>query len=399
MAAHAKLSASGAKKWLSCPPSAELESTFPNTSSVYADEGTHAHSLGELKIRHDLNMISEKDYTVELITLKTHKNNFYCEEMDQATQEYADLVFAKYTEVRQQTKDAVILLEERLDFSQWVPEGFGTGDVVIVGDGCIEIIDLKYGKGVPVSADENPQMMLYALGAVAKYELLYDLDHVKMTICQPRLDSISTYEMTVGELLAWGDDYVKPRAKMAIKGEGEYSPGVETCRWCRAKALCKARADYMMASIDQDFTDAKLISDQDIANYLALAPMILKWAKDIQDHAFDQAENHGKKWPGWKLVAGRSNRVLTCKEKVVEILKAEGYEESKIYEPQALLGLGALEKAITKKRFNALLGDLVIKPAGKPTLVPIDDKREELCSTAAATSDFDTEAVEESLLD
>jgi hypothetical protein len=402
MAVHAKLSASGAKKWLNCPPSAELEQGFPNSSSVYADEGTHAHSLGEIKIYESLKLpfTGEKKYNkMKIMRLidKAMGNKFYCEEMNEATQEYADLVFSKYAEALQKTKDAVILLEERLDFSKWVPQGFGTGDVVIVSDGCIEIVDLKYGKGVPVSADENPQMMLYALGAIAKYELLYDLSDVKMTICQPRLDSVSIYQMSVVELLAWGEEYVKPRAQMAIKGEGEYSPGEDTCRWCRAKALCKARADFMMAMVDQDFTDAKLISDNDVTNYLELAPQILKWAKDIQEYAFEQAEKHGKKWIGWKLVEGKSNRKYLDEIKVADLLKKEGYVVAKIYEPQTLLGITALEKAITKKQFNALLSDLVIKPTGKPTLVPESDKRDEICSTASAESDFGP--VDESLLD
>lgn len=386
MAAHAKLSASGAKKWLGCPPSADLETQFPNSTSVFAEEGTHAHSLGELKIRRDLKLISVPAFGKQYHALK--QSPFYNEEMEQATQEYADLVFSRFAEAQQKTKDAVILLEERLDFSRWVPEGFGTGDVVIVSDGCIEIIDLKYGKGVPVDADENPQMMLYALGAVAKYELLYDLSNVKMTICQPRLDSISTYELSVDDLLAWGDDYVKPRAELAIKGEGEFSPSEETCRWCRAKATCKARADFMMACIDQDFTDAKLISDNDIANYLEIAPQVLAWAKDIQDYALEQAEKHGKKWRGFKLVEGRSNRVYTDKEKVAETLKAQGYTDDKIYEPQSLLGITALEKSISKKQFGILLSDLIVKPTGKPTLVPESDKRAEISSTASATSDF-----------
>jgi len=393
MAIHAKLSASGAKKWLNCPPSAELEQGFPNSSSVYADEGTHAHSLGELKIYESLKLpfTGEKKYNkMKIMRLldKAMGNSFYCEEMNEATQEYADLVFSKYAEALQKTKDAVILLEERLDFSRWVPQGFGTGDVVIVSDGCIEIIDLKYGKGVPVDADENPQMMLYALGAVAKYELLYDLSNVKMTICQPRLDSVSTYEMSVVELLVWGEEYVKPRAKMAIKGEGEYSPGEDTCRWCRAKATCKARADENLKLMKYEFRRDPLLSDDEVADILGKAPDLLKWAKDVQEHALEQAEKNGKKWPGWKLVEGRSNRKYLDEIKVADTLKAEGYVDAKIYEPQSLLGITALEKAITKKQFGILLSDLVVKPSGKPTLVPESDKRDEISSTKSATSDF-----------
>ncbi|GMB00894.1 DUF2800 domain-containing protein [Pelosinus sp. IPA-1] len=394
MAAHAKLSASGSKRWLSCTPSAELEQQFPNSTSVYADEGSFAHSVGEVKIRRDLVLIQEPEYKKQYEVIK--KNNFYCEELEQATQEYADLVFSKVAEAQQKTEDAIVLIEEKLDFSRWVPQGFGTGDVVIIGDGCIEIVDLKYGKGVPVSAEENTQMMLYALGAIAKFEHLYDIHTARMTICQPRLDSVSTYEMPIYELLAWGDHYVKPRADMAIKGEGDFVAG-DHCRFCRAKATCKARADENLELLKYEFRKDPLLTDEEVGEILGKAEELQKWAKDVQDYALEHAEKHGKKWPGWKLVEGRSNRKYTDDLKVAETLKNAGYKDDKIYEPQKLLGITALEKSISKKQFGILLSDLVVKPTGKPTLVPESDKRDEISSTAAAESDFGP--VDASLLD
>ena len=382
--AHALLSASGSKRWMSCPPSAQLEQEFEEKTSEFALEGTFAHELSELSL-----MLYTGDITKQVFTRrlnKAKKDQFYSEEMADYVQVYVDLVIEKINEVKAKTKDAVVLLEQRLDFSAWVPEGFGTGDVVLIGDGTLEVIDLKYGKGVPVSAVDNPQMKLYALGAINQFGFLYDIETVKMTIVQPRLDSISTDEVKADKLLKWADETVKPLADMAIAGSGEMNAG-EHCRFCRAKATCRARADENLKMAKFEFQEPKLLSNDEIAEILIKADELQKWAKDVQDYAFEQAEKHGVKFPGWKLVEGRSVRKYIDEKEVATLLTTEGYQEDDIY-TKKLLGITAMEKKVGKKKFNELLKELVIKPNGKPTLVPESDKRTELNSTASAVEDF-----------
>jgi hypothetical protein len=389
MAEHAKLSASGSKRWLSCPPSSKLEEQFPQTTSEYAAEGTFAHSLAEHKLKCYISVISKSKREKAYEQLK--KDKYYSPDLESYVDVHVDFVKERINAALAKTKDAVTLLEQRLDFSEWVPDGFGTGDVVIIADGYIEIIDLKFGKGVSVEAEGNTQMQLYALGAYSDFSLLYDIDTVKMTICQPRLDSISSQEMPIEELLAWGNDVVKPIAEKAIKGEGEYKAGAH-CQFCRAKAVCKARAEENLKMAKYDFMDPDLLSDEEIGEILVQAEELQKWAKDIQSHALEQAELHGKKWPGWKLVEGRSNRKYTDADEVAKVLLAAEYKEDTIYAPREILGITAMEKAITKKKFNELLSSLVVKPAGKPTLVPESDKRPEISSANSAKADF-SEAV------
>lgn len=384
MAAHALLSASGSKRWLSCPPSARLEQNFPESRSEYADEGSFAHSLGELKLRLYIGEIDQTQYDKDLTELK--KSRFYSEDLESYVDIYVDFVKERINTALAKTKDAVIMLEQRLDFSAWVPEGFGTGDVVIVADGYIEVIDLKFGKGVAVSAVGNTQMQLYALGAYNILNMLYDIETVRMSICQPRLDDISDQEMAVQDLLAWGDQIVKPIAAKAIKGEGDFAAG-DHCRFCRAKATCRARAEANLELARYDFQDTFLLSDDEITDVLSKAEQLQAWAADVQAYALDQAANHGKKWPGWKLVEGRSNRKYTDENKVMGVLKGAGYDEDK-YAPRELLGITALEKEITKRKFGELLSDFIVKPAGKPVLVPEADKRLEISSVQSAINDF-----------
>ena len=383
--AHAILSASGSKRWLTCTPSSLLEQDFPEQSSEYAREGSFAHELSELYLAYHLGDINKSTFTRRIN--KKEKDRFYSHEMLEHTNRYVDVVLERINAARSKTKDAVILIEQKLDFSEWVPEGFGTGDVVIIADGMIEIIDLKYGKGVPVSAEENSQMRLYALGAINQFGLLYDIDTVRMTIIQPRLDSISTDEFSADKLLEWGNSFVKPRAEMAINGEGDFVSG-EHCRFCRARFTCRARAEANLELAKYDFQKPPMLSIEEIAEILKRAEDLQKWAADIQSHALDQAENHGVRYPGWKLVEGRSNRKYVDEVEVANTLIAEGIEEAKIYKPKEVLGITAMEKTIGKKTFSEIIGHLVIKPMGKPTLVPESDKRPELSTAASALEDF-----------
>lgn len=382
--AHALLSASGSARWLACPPSARLEEQLPDEQSVYAAEGTFAHQVAETHLRNFLGETSGEKYAQNLKQLKKHE--FYSQEMEDYVQQYFDLVVEKISGAWKRTKDAAIFIEQKLDFSLWVPEGFGTGDVVIISDGVLEVIDLKYGKGVPVGAESNSQMRLYGLGALNQFDMLYDIETVRMTIVQPRLDSVSSEELSTQELLAWGEEVVKPKAELADKGEGEFVAG-EHCRFCRAKANCRARAEANLELAKYEFRLPALLDSDEIAEILTQAEELQKWAKDIQDYALDQAKNHGVKFAGWKLVEGRSNRRYGDEGAVAEKLVAEGYEEDSIFK-KSLLGITAMEKTLGKKRFTELLKDLIIKPAGRPTLVPESDKRPEIQSIDSAIADF-----------
>lgn len=383
---HAKLSASGAHRWMACPPSANLEARFPDRPGEFAEEGTFAHSLAELILRYNNNEISKRAYTTRLNRLK--KDPMYSQEMQDYIADYAQQVWEQFNEARASCPDAQIFFEQRLDFSEYVPEGFGTGDVVIIADDLMQVIDLKYGKGVGVSAEGNPQLRLYGLGAYLEHSMLYDIQRVKTTIIQPRLDSISTEEISVEDLLGWAGEQVRPRALMAMRGEGEFRAG-EHCRFCKAFATCRAQKDYQMELMKYDFADAELLEDSEIGDVLARADALVKWAEAVKGYAFDQALNHGAHFDGWKLVEGRSNRKYTDEKQVAERLAEAGYAE--IYKPQELQGITAMEKLVGKKRLAELLGDLVEKPEGKPVLAPESDRRPELNTAQKARDEFPDE--------
>ena len=384
MGAHAILSASGAYRWMRCTPSARIEQNFEDRSSDFAKEGSLAHELGELLLAKELGILDKKDVAKKLKAIE--KSQFYSQEMKDYVDKYVDYVLERLAEHRVATEDAEILLESRLDFSDWVPEGFGTGDTVIVSDGYLEIIDFKYGKGVPVSAEENPQMRLYSLGAYKSQNFLYDITKIRATIFQPRLDNISIEELTKDELLAWAENELVNKAKLAHMGEGEFVAG-DHCRFCKAKYTCRARAEANLEMAKFDFKDAALLSNNEIGEILEKADELQKWAKDIQAYALEQAEKHGIKFPGWKLVEGRSNRKYLDESAVVSTLTSAGFEEDSIFK-KTLLGITDMEKVIGKKKFNEILSDLVIKPSGKPALVPESDKRPELNSAVSAAEDF-----------
>ena len=367
---HAKLSASGSHRWLNCPPSVKLEQQYKDETSEYAAEGTLAHELGEISLKRDLGQMTERVFKNKLKPIMT--NALWTADMPDYVDIYVETCMEKVAEAKAKTPDAVFCVEQKLDFSEWVPEGFGTGDFVIIADGTMEICDLKYGKGVPVSAKDNSQMRLYALGAISEFSFLYDIDKVKMTIIQPRLDSISSDEVTVDELLKWAEVIVKPRAQLAIKGEGEFKAG-EHCKFCKARKNCRARAEKNMELAKYDFQEPQTLDNNDIADILKRLDEFEKWSKDIKDFALEQALN-GVNYEGFKVVEGRSNRKYSDENKVAEILLNQGFQESMIY-TKKLDGISKLESAIGKKELQKLIGDLIVKPQGKPTLVSISDKR------------------------
>lgn len=360
MADHAVLSASGSHRWLNCTPSARLELEFENTGSEAAREGTAAHALCEHKLKRALHMRSRRPVS-----------DYDSDEMEECTDAYVDFVMEQYEAAKQVCEDPVILIEQRLDFSCYVPDGFGTGDCLIISDDRLHIIDFKYGMGVLVEAEDNPQMKLYALGALAVYDALYDIREVSMTIFQPRRENVSTWTIPVEDLKAWAENELKPRAKMACDGEGEYLPG-EWCTFCRAAVRCRARAEEKLRLAQTEFRMPPLLTDAEIEDILAVLPDLTKWANEIAAYALDAALNHGKEWNGFKVVEGRSVRKYRDEAAVAEAAKEAGYKD--IYR-QSLIPLTEMQRLMGKDKFEAILGGLIIKAPGRPTLVPKSDRR------------------------
>ena len=360
MADHAVLSASGSHRWLNCTPSARLELEFENTGSEAAREGTAAHALCEHKLKRALHMRSRRP-----------ASDYDSDEMEECTDAYVDFVMEQYETAKQVCEDPVILIEQRLDFSCYVPDGFGTGDCLIISDDRLHIIDFKYGMGVLVEAEGNPQMKLYALGALAVYDALYDIREVSMTIFQPRRENVSTWTIPVEDLKAWAENELKPRAKMAYDGEGEYLPG-EWCTFCRAAVRCRARAEEKLKLAQTEFRMPPLLTDAEIEDILAVLPDLTKWANEITAYALDTALNHGKEWNGFKVVEGRSVRKYRDEAAVADAAKEAGYKD--IYR-QSLIPLTEMQRLMGKDRFEEILGGLITKAPGRPTLVPKSDRR------------------------
>ncbi|OIJ13546.1 nuclease [Anaerobacillus alkalilacustris] len=372
MSNHAILSASGAHRWMNCTPSARLELEFDDKSGEAAAIGTAAHALSEHKLRKALKMQSKKPVS-----------QYDSNEMDKYTDEYVEFVLEIIEQVKQDCNDPLVLIEQRLDFSTYVPDGFGTGDCLIIADGTLHIIDFKYGQGVLVSAEENPQMKLYSLGALELFDGIYDIGEVSMTIYQPRRENVSTSTASKESLYQWADEILKPKAELAFTGDGNYCPG-EWCQFCRAAVKCRARAEEKMKLAVFEFALPPLLSDEEIAEILSSLGDLTNWANDIMAYAANAAINHGKEWPGFKVVTGRSNRKYTNEKAVAEAVKKAGYQD--IYR-QSLITITQMEKLLGKKRFNEILGGLVKKPPGKPVLVPVSDKRSEI-TTGTAKNDF-----------
>ena len=372
-AKHALLSASSAYRWLACPPSALLSAKYGDTSSSYAQEGTAAHALAEYKVLKALGRKADDP---------TENLDYFNEEMDEATDAYAAYVFEQVAEAKKATTDPIVLVEQRVDFSTYVPDGFGTADALIIADGKLSITDLKYGQGVLVEADHNPQLMCYALGAYEMFSALYDIETVSMTIFQPRRDNVSVFEMKASDLLDWAENTLKPKAELAAECKGDFTAG-EHCRFCKAKADCRARAEANLALARYDFALPPTLTDADIEAILPLLDELTSWAKDIKAYALTRAVA-GKEWHGYKLVAGRSNRKYVNEDAVAKKVSDAGFNP---YE-EKLLGITAMTKLLGKNRFEELLSSLIEKPQGKPTLVPESDKRPAMNS---AKEDFKEE--------
>lgn len=394
---HAILSASAAHRWLYCTPSARLEQEEgTNECSVYAEEGTAAHALAELKLSYTYGHISYSDYQKAYDEFKTTSEyaKYYNPEFEEFVDSFIDYVCSQTDGL----KNFHIYFELRVNFSNVVPQGFGTSDVVIVDEEQIHIIDLKFGKGVPVSAINNPQLRLYGMGAL---NLFPNTKTIKMSINQPRLASCDSEVLTKKELLDWSFNFVKPRADEAIEGKGVFHASEDACRFCKLRGKCKVRADQQLAVAQKEFEiveekqfSVTALDEQQIANILEVAPLFIDWFKDVQSYALGQLMR-GVKIPGFKLVEGRSNRVIIDENKVKETLISAGYREEELMKPAEMLGLSKLEALVGKKKLQELCADYIVKPQGKLTLAPESDRRPEVSSLVAAQNEFAAFPVEE----
>lgn len=365
---HAILSASSSHRWLNCNPSARLEQEFEDQETEAAAEGTAAHALCEHKLRKALKLRSKKPVS-----------QYDCDEMDDYTDGYVQFVLEQMAQAKLTCPDPQVLIEQRLDFSCYVPDGFGTGDCLIIASPRLHVIDFKYGLGVLVDAYQNPQMMLYALGALRIFDCLYDITEVSMSIYQPRRENVSTWTISVDELMDWAENTLRPKADLAYKGEGEYSPG-SWCQFCKAAVKCRARAEAKLDLARFEFAQPPLLSDAEIEEILGKLDDLTKWANEIMAYAQDAAINHGKEWAGYKLVESRTNRKYTDEDAVARAAASAGYRD--IYK-KTLISITEMEKLMGKQTFKEILDGLIVKPIGKPTLVPASDKRPAITTTGA----------------
>ena len=378
MTSHAFLSASASHRWLACPPSARLCAEIPDEESPYARQGTDAHELCQYLVEKELG----RD-----VTDPTPNLEFYDAEMQEAAEGYCSFVMEQIAKAKELCTDPLVCVEQKLDYSKWVQDGFGTGDCVIVADDTLHIIDMKYGVGVLVSAagedgTGNSQLKCYALGALDTFGELYDIRRIRLSIYQPRRENIDTFEMSTEELLKWADEVLSPRAKLAYEGKGEFCAG-EHCRFCRIKATCRKRAAYSLELAKYEFAEAPSLTTEEIAVILPQIDTLVSWADDIKAYALEQALS-GTSYPGFKLVEGRSVRKYTDEAAVVNAVASEGFDPFE----KKLLGITAMQKLLGKAKFDELLSELVEKPKGKPTLVPESDKRP---AVSTATLDFKDE--------
>lgn len=360
---HALLSASSAHRWLSAPPLPRLEQYFPHSTSSAAAEGTAAHALGEYKIHRLLGYKCKRPIS-----------DYQSDEMESLTDDYASYVIEQYNQAKEFAPDATIRVEQKLNFSKYVPEGFGTGDCVIVSDHLLHIIDFKYGKGVRVEAPNNPQMKLYAIGALEMFGNLYNIDEVETTIFQPRMANISTWTIDAKQLMHWANTELKEKAELAFAGKGtvHYGPW---CQFSACNAVLRARYDYHHKLTRFQLCSPNLLTDSEVAEVLAHIDDLNCWVHEVKDYATDLAINHGKQWPGYKIVEGRSIRHYKDETAIAKIAEANGYHN--IYQKK-LLPITKLEKRLGKKKFTELFGQEIVKPAGKPTLVPDSDSRQSI---------------------
>ena len=374
---HARFSPSASKRHLTCTPSLLLEEQFPDSISEFAEEGTAGHALAEHLIKKYMKIRSNRP-----------TSDYYTDELVESVEDYVSYVVEQLENVKNDYPMYIAAVEQKVDVSSYVDDCFGTADMVIVSPDKLHIIDLKLGKGVPVYAENNTQLMIYALGVLETVEPIFDIESAELTIHQPRLQNVSTWEISATDLRAWGNEVLKPRGAMALSGEGEFAVG-EHCRFCKAKNQCRARADEMLKLAQLEFKAAPLLSDDEIAEVLSKADELAKWASDIYTYAQEKAISEGKVWTGYKLVRGKTNRKYTDENDVIEAAKAAGYKD--IFKT-SIIGITEMEKLMGKKKFNEVLGGLVYKPEGKLTLVSETDKRE-AANISTVSNDFKEENV------
>lgn len=368
---HAILSASGASRWMNCTPSARIEERIKESRSIHADEGTLAHEFANFELEKYFDRITEKEYNREIKKLR--KNPLYYDGMEDEVAKYTEYVIEVFNVANQNTPGgATIQIEEKLDFSHIVEQGFGTGDSIVIADGIMEITDLKFGIGVKVFAEENPQLKLYGLGALRIFDLAYDIHTVRLTIFQPRLDHVDSWDIPIEDLQKWAEEEVKPKSQLAYEGEGELKVG-DWCKFCKAKAMCRAMADHNLALAKHEFRDPHRLSEEEFLEIYSQIDLLVDWASSIGKFMLSEAID-GKEWSGFKVVEGRSNRKWSDEDQVIEILKGLGYSDSQISK-STLKGIADIEKLVGKNDFAPKLSDKVIKPQGAPTLVPESDKR------------------------
>lgn len=370
MGKHCKASPSKMKQILGCTASLDAEEGFPDEESPYAAEGTACHAMAEYLIKKYLK-----------IRTKRPNSDYYTDENLEAVDEYVSYVQEQIEEARKECRDPVFSVEQRVDLSALVEDCFGTADMVIITDHRVHIIDLKMGQGVPVSADDNPQLMAYGLGVLLEAELLYDIDTVELTIVQPRLQSLSSWEIGAEELKEWGSGVFVPKVTEALEHRGTFGPGTDTCRFCKARFQCRARAQFFLEVAQHEFKCPGLLTDEEMADVLLKADALKKWVEEVYAYAQNEAVENHREWPGFKVVRGKANRKYTDEEAVADAAKAAGYED--IYKT-SLIGITDMEKLMGKKKFGQILGGLVYKPEGKLVLVPESDKREAVNYDTAA---------------
>lgn len=357
---HAKLSASSAHRWLVCPGSVSLSESFADSPSSAADEGTAAHALCEHKVKKAMKLRSKRP-----------TSEYDSDEMESCTDDYRDFVMSIFNAEKERCPGTELLLEQQVDYSNYCPDGFGTCDCIIVSDSVLHIVDFKYGVGVFVEAERNPQMMLYALGAIGMFSALYDFKDIEMTIFQPRRENVATYKTTVKELINWAENVVKPKALEALSDHPSYHPSEDACRWCRASAVCRARAERNMSMLKYEFEMPPTLLDEEIPEILSQANHLKKWLADVEAYALDAAI-HGKQWEGFKVVHGRSRTVVKDEEAVAKACHEAGYDD--IYNKK-MIGLTEMKKLLGKEVYKERIEPLTEKKPGSLTLVPDSDRR------------------------
>jgi len=378
--AHALLGPSSAARWIACPPSVKLCEQFEDVESEYAKEGSLAHEIAELKVRKLIDPgLTSRKFTAAMKKLK--EKELYQEEMQGYTDEYVEFI---QEQMYSYPTTPHIAVEQKVDFSEYVPDGFGTADCTLIANDTLHIIDFKYGKGVPVSVENNAQLLLYALGAYLAYEMIYPIEHIKMSIVQPRLANIDTWECSLDYLLEFAK-IAQEKATMALKGEGDFNCG-EHCKFCKAKAICKERANVNLELAKYEFKAADQLTLEEIGEILEKAKDLAKWAEDLKEYALSESLK-GNEVPGWKAVNGRGSRSFKNTDEAIKVLVDNGIAEELLYE-RKYLTLAQIEKTVGKKEFNSLVGDLIVMNVGKPTLVEASDKREAITNRIKAEDEF-----------